>query len=131
MKIMFCLLIALGLGGCVSTSPSIDLDYGTFSSVKYPPKNEQQEIVLLTSASSRTYKEIGIIKVTAKSKTSLEDINQALLSKAREVGADAVINLQYSEVNASGTYSNGPNGETRLLTKKNAQGIAVIFTDNK
>lgn len=99
--------------------------------MKYPPKNEQQEIVLSTSTPSRTYKEIGIIKVAAKSKTPLEDINQALLSKAREVGADAVINLQYSEVNAPGTYSNGPNGEVRVITRKNAQGIAVIFTDNK
>ena len=71
-------------------------EYGSFTSLKYPPKSEQDEVLLITSKPSYPYKEIGIIRIEARRRTTLTQINSEMLRKAKEVGADAVIDIQYS-----------------------------------
>jgi hypothetical protein len=124
MKMALALLLCLGLCGCVTFNP-VNLDYGSFTNMKYPPKTEQQEVVLLTSAPNRPYKELGIMKIEAKSRTSLAEINQEMLNKAREVGADAVINVQYNDE----TFTSFVGGQMMRESTKRAQGIAIVFTD--
>jgi len=84
--------------------------YTSFTDTKYPPKSENDEILLLTSTKpDRPYVEIGIIKVM---KSAMVDSSKEreMIKKAREIGADAVIDIKQV---AYGTE----------------HGTAIVFTD--
>ena len=87
--------------------------------------------MLLTSVPNRPYKEIGIIRVEATKAATLEKINFQILKKAKEVGADAVINIYYSGGETMGGIVGGTSGSNviTIVSKKHAQGTAIIFTD--
>jgi hypothetical protein len=122
-KVIFLFLMTMFVSGCAS----VKSDYGSLSSVQYAPKTEQEEVSLLISSPNRPYKEIGIIQVQGKIKTSIEKLNQEMLKKARSVGADSVMNIQYSGGNVSAGMVGGV--IIAVGSKKTAQGTAIIFTD--
>jgi len=118
------------LCGCVSISS----EFGSFTSIKYPAKTENQEVLLLTSTPNKPYKEIGVIKVEAIDEgVSLDQINAEIIKKARAVGADAVINLQYGGGETmNGMVMGGKRSNMlTMVSNKHAQGTAIVFTDNK
>lgn len=95
--------------------------FTSFTETKYPSKSEKDEILIYSSSKpNRPYKELGIIKVVknmglaglvgvGSSSTSVSD-EKEMLKKAREIGADAVMDIK------QGSYG----VET---------GTAIVFTD--
>jgi hypothetical protein len=120
-KLIYLFVMAVLVSGCASVSS----DFGSLTSVKYPPKSEQQEVLLLTSMPNRPYKEIGIIRVVGKVKTPMQMLNDEMLKKAREVGADAVINIQYGGGDLHGGFVGG--SMLMLARRREAQGTAIVF----
>jgi hypothetical protein len=127
MKKLLAVLLFLGLCGCVHSG--VRSDFGAFSNTIYPAKTEQEEVLLMTEMPQRPYKEIGLITIEERRHTPLNAINQEILRIAREVGADAVIKLQYS----GGERMTGMvDGEVMSMTsRKQATGVAIVFTDKK
>ncbi len=118
-------LLIFGLVGCAG----LKSEYGSFTTIKYPEKTEQDEILLTTSRPNQAYKEIGVIKVEAKSRTPLEQINSELLKKAREAGADGVIEIQYSGGNR---HVGMVGGEPIVFaSRRYCQGTAIVFVEKK
>lgn len=96
MKKFFVLFLCLMLIGCSSFyygRPRVY--YNALISKEYPPKSQNDEILLLTTIPSRPYKEIGIIKITGIGNDRFEIANKKFIEKAKEVGADAVINIRH------------------------------------
>lgn len=127
MKKLLAVLLCLGLTGCAHSG--LRSEFGGFTSINYPPKSEREEVLLMTEIPHRSYKEIGLITVEARKHPSLVDINKEILTIARAVGADAVIKLQYSGDESKGGMVTGHAMATG--SKKQAQGVAIVFTDKK
>jgi hypothetical protein len=98
-------LVCLGIGffGCVRTMT----DFAPFTSVTSPAG---EEIVLTTGDIDRPYKELGVIVVRGK-RASGEKIMELLRKEAKEVGADAVIKIDFS----------------RRYYRRHCRGVAVSF----
>lgn len=104
------------VSGCATA-----VKYGSLTDVKYPPKTEKDEIVLLIAKlPDRPYKEIGVISVLipgckstlASFNTTDETLNE-MRKKARAVGADGVINIVFRSANLASIST----------------GAAIVFTD--
>jgi hypothetical protein len=96
--LLLVIVIAFGVtSGCAS--------YRTSSNIKSGPTSEVNPdvfvLILEGPLPDSTYKEIGPIKVRVKKLTvfhkdpTKKQANEALIEKAREIGADAVINVTY------------------------------------
>jgi hypothetical protein len=119
-KVFIALLICFltgcaGLQNCV-----IRTSFTPYTAIRYRPKSAHDRIIILSSLTlDRSYEEIGIIRVLPSPGCVRNGVSpdqyseeQALIKKARDVGADAVIDI-----------------------KAGAQGIetgtAIVFKDNK
>ena len=71
-----------------------------------------EEILLTTGDIDRPYTELGLIFVKARCR-SYEKITEELKTKAKEVGADAVIKIDF--------------GKLRRSYKRRCRGVAVVF----
>ena len=127
MKKLLIILLCLGLVGCAHSA--IRSEFGAFTSINYPPKSVQAEVLLFTGTPQRPYKEIGIITVRSRRPLSINDINKEILLLARVVGADAVIKLQYSGGEKMPGIVDGK--AMSLTSRKQATGVAIVFTDKK
>jgi hypothetical protein len=128
MKKLLTVLLCLGLVGCAHSV--LRSEFKGFTSMNYPPKGGQEEVLLMTEKPQRPYQEIGLITLEAKrSYTSRDKIDKEILTIAKAVGADAVIKLQYNvgEIIASEAANHG----VVMRTKDLAQGVAIVFTDKK
>jgi uncharacterized protein YbjQ (UPF0145 family) len=100
---------------------------------KYLPKDKTEEIKFTNGDISRPYKEIGFIIVTTE---YTEAIPKEMCRKARKIGADAVIKVQYSSSTSTGTYvQNYPSLKAASAipissTTYSAIGLAVVYDDN-
>ncbi len=126
MKEMLPLLLCLVLSGCTSTK----VNYGSFIGQNMPSRDSNAEVVLITNDLDKPYKEIGIISVVGANKnTSYDELNEKMKQKAREVGADAVVKIEYGtearNVMVPSTYGYGSIGTT--IHKPSCKGIAVVF----
>jgi hypothetical protein len=102
--------------------------YRTSSNIKSEPtsavSSNIRAIISEGSLPDRKYKEIGPIEVTVKKLTlfhkdpTKEQANEALIEKARAIGADAVINVTYED--GIGPFTWG---------YIDAKGIGVKFTE--
>lgn len=120
----------LMLTGCASTK----VNYGSLIDKTLPPKRNDYEIVMLTKDLDKLYKEIGVISVVGASKhTTYDELNVKMRQKAREVGADAVIKIEYGtqakNVMVPSSYGYGSIGTT--IHKPSCKGIAVVFTSKE
>jgi hypothetical protein len=117
----FIILLSLCFAGCSHYSKCVSqASFTGYTHTRYPPRSVNDRIVLLSSLTpDRPFEEIGSIRVLKASGCTGNDVladqyrdEQALIKKAREVGADAVIDIK-----------EGAHGiET---------GIAIVFTDKK
>lgn len=126
-RILVMLLVSV-MVGCASSSTKVN--YGSMIGERLQPKSANEEILLLTKDTDRPYKEIGIISVVGAHKnTSYEELNNKIREKAREVGADAVIKIEYGteakNIMIPSTYGYGSMGAT--IHKPSCKGIAVIY----
>jgi hypothetical protein len=99
--VLFCL--AIGFFGCARSMT----DFVPFTAVS-PQAGE--EILLTTGDIDRPYKELGVI-VVRKRCASGEKIMELLREEAKDVGADAVIKIDFS----------------RRYYRRYCQGVAVSF----
>lgn len=126
MKKILTILLMLLLSGCASTK----VNYGSMTSEKLQSKDANAEILLLTKDIKKPYKEIGIISIVGANKnTSYDELNNKLKQKAREVGADAVIKIEYGteakNVMVPSSYGNGTIGCT--IHKPSCKGITIVY----
>jgi hypothetical protein len=128
MKTILVLLLCLGLTGCAITR----VNYGSLVNKYFPSKNNNAEIILSTQDLDRPYEEIGVISVVGANKnTSYDELNKNMIQKAREVGADAVIKIEYgtqaNNVMIPSSYGYGSIGAT--IHKPSCKGIVVVFKE--
>jgi hypothetical protein len=99
-------LLNLCFAGCACFSGRVTgASFTYYTETRYPHKPANERILLLSSGPpDRAYEEIGVIRVLksvgCSGNGSLSDQysdEQALIKKAREVGADGVINVQAGE----------------------------------
>ncbi len=130
MRILLALLLCLSLMGCASTK----VNYGALVGANLSPKDATAEIILTTKDLDRPYKEIGIISVVGGSKnTTYDELNDKMRQKAREVGADAVIKIEYGteakNVMLPSSYGYGSMGTT--VHKSSCKGIVIVFNNKE
>jgi hypothetical protein len=114
--------------GCASYRTSSNIKSEPTSAVKSEPtsavSSNIRAIISEGSLPDRKYKEIGPIEVSVKKLTlfhkdpTKEQANEALIEKARAIGADAVINVTYED--GVGPFTWG---------YIDAKGIGVKFTE--
>lgn len=101
MKTIKILTIAISvtiLSGCASYRISSNIQN---DSIKEKSINKITPVLITEGTPKRKFKEISPIEISIKKLTifhqdpTKEQANQALIEKAREIGADAVINVKY------------------------------------
>ena len=122
---VFCLFLALaGCSKCILIrSEYYDI---TGSVLASKALDAPIELYLAGQDVEKPNVEIGAIKVMAQYGTSKEAFNRELIKRARLAGADAVINVEYSEDKSNDLRLCGK----LLATKRNmtATGKAVVFS---
>jgi len=125
-------IVCLSLIGCASV-PHIRVNYGSLNNETFIAKSSNAEILLTTKDLDRPYKEIGIISASGKAKTTYDELNEAIKKKAREMGADAVIKLDYGTQAKAfmlpSTVAYGSMGA--MVQQPVCKGIAVVFIEKK
>ena len=102
--LFFCL--AMIFSGCTRTMTDFaPFTTGSVTSAK------GEELLLTTGDIDRPYKELGIIVVRGR-RTSGEKMMESLKAEAREVGADAVIKIEFGK---------------RYYRRRYCRGVAVTF----
>ena len=104
----WCIVIFLAIGffGCARTMT----DFAPLSTT--PVISEKGEEILLTTGDiDKPYKELGIISVRGRRRVSGEKMMQSLKEKAKEVGADAVVKIEFG----------------RRYYRRHCRGVAVAF----
>jgi hypothetical protein len=102
--LFFCLIMVFA--GCSRTMT----DFAPFTTEGVSsPKGE--EMLLTTGDIDRPYKELGIIVVRGRRRASGEKMMQLLKAEAKEVGADAVIKIEFG----------------RRYYRRQCRGVAVAF----
>ena len=92
MKHLICLLIiAAFLAGCASNVKFIRID----ENYVIQPKDEEAEIVFKMGEIKRSHKVIGVIQAELDKKARKEQLNALIIKKAREIGADGVMSVEY------------------------------------
>jgi len=90
------IIAATALSGCATYRTDSNITSETTSSV-----NSKASVLILESVPEKKYKEIGPVEVSVKKLTvfhkdpTKEQANEALIEKARIIGADAVIKVTY------------------------------------
>ena len=98
--------LAIGLFGCARTMT----DFAPFTTDSVTSA-KGEEILLTTGDIDRPYKELGIIAVRGRRRASGEKMMKALKAEAQEVGADAVIKIEFG----------------RRYYRRHCRGVAVAF----
>lgn len=124
-RILILVCAVLLLSGCAT----IKLNYGSLVSETFTPKSNDFAIILTTEDLNRPYKEIGVISALANYENATYDqLNEKIKQKAREVGADAVIKIEYG-ITLQQIIIPPMLGATVPLPS--CKGVAVVFIDNK
>ena len=106
----------------VITGCSTQSSFVRYGDKIYPPKPDKYNIKILKNI-DKTYTEVGIVTAQKEGTTVFETITveqllPTLKAKARQFGADAIINLKTEE------YTPG-----RKVNALNATGTAIIFNN--
>ena len=90
-------LLLIGLVGCAAgRNDFVTLNPGT----QHPSLSVDVPVLLTVGDLDRGYEEMGVIRVSVVSRMGYDKLNDKLRTKAREVGADAVIFIRYGTENA-------------------------------
>ena len=102
--LFFCLTMVFA--GCARTMT----DFAPFTTDPVTSA-KGEEILLTTGDIDQPYKELGIIAVRGRRRSSGEKMMQSLKAEAKEVGADAVIKIKFG----------------RRYYRRHCRGVAVAF----
>ena len=89
------------------------------------PKAKEHTIVLLMTAPDEPFEEVGFIEIETTKDASLDKINKAFAERAFKFGADAVINIEYTE--AQSPLGSMAASSLTMVNKRYAKGTAVKF----
>ena len=98
LKLLTVVICLTTLSGCASYRISSNVSIDPTKEIN---TNKNTPILITEGTPKRKFKEISPIEVSIKKLTifhqdpTKEQANQALIEKAREIGADAVINVKY------------------------------------
>ncbi|HQP92025.1 MAG TPA: hypothetical protein PLU24_05060 [Candidatus Omnitrophota bacterium] len=127
--LIFVFLLAL-IAGC-SKCILIRSEYYDITGSALMPKAADTEINIYEAGQEvkRPYSQVGAIKVMAPYGTTREAIKRELIKRAREAGADAVVDVEYVEDKENKLALCGK----LFATKRNvtSTGKAVIFADKE
>lgn len=125
LKLLFCLIV---LTGCSST-PQVRSEYFDVTGRIFVPKPQTHEVRLYEAGIDPgvPYEETGRVNVWGPRETSREAIDKELKKRTRQAGADALLDVQYSQDKADELVLFG-----KVLSKKkyaSATGRTVVFKD--
>ena len=95
-KLTLCAVLLSALAGCATYRTDSNISATTDSAVV-----SKASVLILEGVPNRMYKELGPVEVSVKKLTvfhkdpTKEQANEALVEKARIIGADAVIKVSY------------------------------------
>jgi len=127
MKRVICLLTLVML---VSGCATVKINYGSLTNDSFPSKDENAEILLTTKDIDRPYEEVGIISASVTGEgITFEEMNQRMKEKAREIGADAIIKIEYGTTNGGIMIpsSAGYGSFGALLSLPYSKGLAIKY----
>ena len=115
-------LFAPGCTHCVL----IHSEYYDVTGKSFAPKSDNLDIPILVQAPDKPFSEIGVVRVVAPWGTSDAAINAELKHRAREAGADALLNVSRDEDKNNQMVFCGK----VFATKKSifARGSAIVYT---
>ncbi|MFQ5569641.1 MAG: hypothetical protein ACE5G0_08190 [Rhodothermales bacterium] len=128
------LLLAAVLSGCASNARFIQTD----ETYVVAPKPEGTNIVFRRDAIRRQHRVIGVLEAELGRRASRADLNALLIKKAREIGADGVMLVEY-DVDRQVYYDRHHTvvgrwnrrhvvrTRRRVDVDKTATGVAVVF----
>lgn len=112
-------IAAAGIAGCAAARQDfVSLNAGT----TFASRPADAPVILSVGDFDRSYHELGVIHVSGVTRQGYEGLNQKMRDKAREVGADAVIFVNYGTENVMSIVPFFVAIPYDVLT---AQGIAV------
>jgi len=134
-KSIFLILLIAFFIGCASNVKFIQTD----ESYEQNPKPENAEILFTHSNIQRPYHVIGVIEAELGKKARRPELDYLLIKKAREIGADGVMLVEYDidrnvyMEHHHTVVGRGPwtrhvvTHHPKVEVKKSATGIAIIF----
>lgn|GEM_PF-1037465 len=125
-QILVVLLFLSVLAGCARCI-LVRSEYYDLTGKVLEPKDDTREIVLLTTAPDKPFEEIGVVKVMARWGTPQEAMDKEIKRRAKEAGADAVMNVEYGEDKENALLLCGKIGSTKR--NRIARGKAIIFKE--
>ena len=114
-------IFLLGCSKCIL----IRSEYYDITGKVYTTKPENEELVILTEKPQKPFQEIGFVKVMARWGTSKDAIDKELKRRAKEAGADALIDVEYGEDSSNALPLCGKLGTTKR--NKSAMAKAIVF----
>jgi hypothetical protein len=123
-QVLAVLLFLSVLAGCARCI-LVRSEYYDLTGKVVEPKDDKREIALLTTAPDKPFEEIGVVKVMARWGTSREAMDKEIKRRAREAGADAVMDLEYGEDTENTLLLCGKIGSTKR--NKIVRGKAIVF----
>ena len=126
-KIPTFFILLIFFAGCTTTCTLIKSEYYDITGSVLAPKEPGQEILMFSEGDmpKEPYQEIGKVKVITRWGTTKEAMIQEMKNRARQAGADALIDVQFGEDKTNDIIFCG-----RLISSKrnqSASGRAVIF----
>lgn len=124
--LMVCLvLLSAGCAQCLLTRS----EYYDITGMVHAPKLPEDQIEIFAVPPSRPYQEIGVVRILARYGTNHQALDEEMKRRAREAGADALLEPQYGEDKANKDKLCG----RWFSTKRNisASAKAIIFTDEQ
>lgn len=125
-QILVGFLLLSVLAGCASCI-LVRSEYYDLTGKVVEPKDDTREIVLLKAAPNKPFEEIGVVKVMARWGTPQEAMDKEIKRRAKEAGADAVMDVGYGEDKENTLPFCGKIGSTKR--NKIARGKAIIFKE--
>ena len=121
MKKLLAVFICLFLVGCATCHS------GRFSDKAYPAKDKNAPIALSMKGLDKPYEEIGFISIVGGTIfEGYDSLNKKMKVKARQMGGDAIINIEYGTTDKF-YVSQGQGGSSKRASSK---GTVVVFTES-
>jgi hypothetical protein len=117
------LLSLMILTGCAAT-----LNVARFDSIKRPPTEVTIDVYSSPIAIKRPYKEIALITAEEGWSNTEADLMQRMLTKAREIGAQAIILLGAEQRTSGGAFVGGVYAAANFNFTRCT---AIVYADSK
>jgi hypothetical protein len=126
--VFFMVLLCLAITGCTQECILLHSEYYDITGKVLTPKGDQEDMPIFEAGQKidKPCSEIGVVKVVARWGTKKDILSAELKKRARQAGADALVEAVYGEDKTNDLVFCGK----VLSTKRNssASAKAVIFT---